>query len=139
MDFHPLNVIHRPGREAAVIDWDTADAGDPHADLATTAMLLRTASNPGESVWQKMLAASGRNLLNRFYLHECRKRMEFDEERFTFYAALAALRRRARFARILALGPGCVGAKPSLMTRHLQQDHLAALATYFRQLTGVGV
>ena len=36
LDFHPFNVIHRPGSFPVVLDWDAADIGDPHADIATT-------------------------------------------------------------------------------------------------------
>src|SRR5262249_3179572 len=47
LDFHPLNLIHRPRQQPAVLDWDTAAIGDPHADIATTLMLLRCATNVG--------------------------------------------------------------------------------------------
>jgi aminoglycoside phosphotransferase (APT) family kinase protein len=46
LDYHPLNVLTDGGRFTGVIDWSAAAAGDPRADFARTAALLRTASSP---------------------------------------------------------------------------------------------
>jgi aminoglycoside phosphotransferase (APT) family kinase protein len=46
-DYHPLNVLVERGRVTAVLDWLNADAGDPRADLARTAMLLTVPLLPG--------------------------------------------------------------------------------------------
>lgn len=43
LDYHPLNVMVDGGRIAAVLDWANARPGDPRADLARTAGILRFA------------------------------------------------------------------------------------------------
>jgi aminoglycoside phosphotransferase (APT) family kinase protein len=40
-DYHPLNVLAADGQLSAVIDWTNAFAGDPRADFARTASVLR--------------------------------------------------------------------------------------------------
>jgi aminoglycoside phosphotransferase (APT) family kinase protein len=48
LDFHPMNVLVADGRVSAVLDWTNARAGDPRADLARTASILRFAPlDPG--------------------------------------------------------------------------------------------
>jgi aminoglycoside phosphotransferase (APT) family kinase protein len=48
LDFHPMNVLVADGRISAVLDWANARAGDPRADLARTASILRFAPlDPG--------------------------------------------------------------------------------------------
>jgi hypothetical protein len=41
LDFHPMNVLVADGRVSAVLDWANARIGDPRADLARTASILR--------------------------------------------------------------------------------------------------
>ena len=43
LDFHPTNVLIANGRVSAVLDWANARLGDPRADLARTASILRFA------------------------------------------------------------------------------------------------
>jgi aminoglycoside phosphotransferase (APT) family kinase protein len=43
LDFHPMNVLVADGRVSAVLDWANARVGDPRADLARTASMLRFA------------------------------------------------------------------------------------------------
>jgi aminoglycoside phosphotransferase (APT) family kinase protein len=43
LDFHPMNVLVADGRISAVLDWANARIGDPRADLARTASILRFA------------------------------------------------------------------------------------------------
>lgn len=43
LDYHPLNVLVDGARIAAVIDWANANVGDPRADVARTAAILRFA------------------------------------------------------------------------------------------------
>jgi aminoglycoside phosphotransferase (APT) family kinase protein len=48
LDFHPRNVLVADGRVSAVLDWANARIGDPRADLARTASILRFAPlDPG--------------------------------------------------------------------------------------------
>jgi aminoglycoside phosphotransferase (APT) family kinase protein len=41
LDYHQANVLVRAGRVSAVLDWANARGGDPRADLARTASILR--------------------------------------------------------------------------------------------------
>ncbi len=41
LDYHPLNVLTDGERVTAVLDWANAHAGDPRADLARSATILR--------------------------------------------------------------------------------------------------
>jgi aminoglycoside phosphotransferase (APT) family kinase protein len=41
LDFHPMNVLIADCRVSGVLDWANARAGDPRADLARTASILR--------------------------------------------------------------------------------------------------
>jgi aminoglycoside phosphotransferase (APT) family kinase protein len=136
LDFHPLNLIHRKGQLPAVLDWDLADVGDPHADVATTIMFIRCAPNERQTLWERTIIATGRQILEWSYLHACRKRMVLDDQRLAYYLAWALLRRLARCGRILCAGPQVTGAKPSY-TRHLHRGHLRPLCENFRRLTGV--
>ena len=43
LDYHPLNVLVAEGQVTGVLDWANARAGDPRADLARTASILRFA------------------------------------------------------------------------------------------------
>ena len=46
LDYHPLNVLVDGDRITAVLDWANAKSGDPRADLARTASILRFAPLP---------------------------------------------------------------------------------------------
>jgi aminoglycoside phosphotransferase (APT) family kinase protein len=41
LDYHPMNVLVHQGHITAVLDWANARGGDPRADLARTASILR--------------------------------------------------------------------------------------------------
>ena len=138
LDFHPLNLIQRDDERLAVLDWDTADVGDPHADLGTTLLLLHCAPNEGKNRWERMLIASGRSILSTVYLADCRRQMHVDDVKLAYYEAWALLRRLIRYGKYLRAGPQTIGAKPSL-TRHLGRTHVESLGQRFQQLTGVAL
>jgi aminoglycoside phosphotransferase (APT) family kinase protein len=46
LDLHPMNVLVQGRRVTAVLDWPNARPGDPRADLARTASILRFAPFP---------------------------------------------------------------------------------------------
>jgi aminoglycoside phosphotransferase (APT) family kinase protein len=48
LDYHPLNVLVEGGEVSGVIDWANTRAGDPRADLARTAAILRFAPVPAD-------------------------------------------------------------------------------------------
>jgi aminoglycoside phosphotransferase (APT) family kinase protein len=66
LDFHPMNVLVADGRVSAVLDWANARAGDPRADLARTASILRFAPldpgvlRPPESLVRRLFIAGWR-------------------------------------------------------------------------------
>jgi aminoglycoside phosphotransferase (APT) family kinase protein len=61
LDLHPMNVLVEGSRVTAVLDWANARAGDPRADLARTASILRFAPLPVAA--PAPLAAAIRRLL----------------------------------------------------------------------------
>ena len=65
-DFHPGNILLSP-RGAIVIDWMDASAGNPLADVARTAVLLRLGVLPPGTIGRWLLE-SGRILFHRVYL-----------------------------------------------------------------------
>ena len=138
LDFHPLNLIQRDGHDLAVIDWDTADLGDPHADIATTLLLLRHAPNEGKNLWERLLIDVGRSILATVYLAICRRHMSIDDAKLAYYEAWAVLRRLVRYGEFLRAGPQTIGAKPSLC-KHLSRDHVETLGRRFERLTGVAL
>lgn len=71
-DFHPGNVLISPGG-AVVIDWMTACAGHPAADVARTRLLLSVGDPPGGFLL-RLLVFVMRGLLYRIYLSEYRRR-----------------------------------------------------------------
>lgn len=76
-DFWPGNVLWRDGRIAAVIDWEDARLGDPHADLAIGRLDQR---------WLFGDAASAA------FTEAYRERAPVDEERLALWDLRAALR-----------------------------------------------
>ncbi|MPW11046.1 phosphotransferase [Paraburkholderia sp. CNPSo 3155] len=62
-DFHPFNVLQDTGGGATLIDWMTAEMGDPLCDVARSIVRLRFAPAPGaisvapaENVMRRLLA-----------------------------------------------------------------------------------
>jgi aminoglycoside phosphotransferase (APT) family kinase protein len=138
LDFHPLNLIHRCGSPPVVLDWDSADVGDPHADIATTIMLIRCAPNEGKNGWERFMIGLGRDMVEFFYLCCLRRHMVLDEAKLAYYEAWAVLRRLCRYERLLKIGPEVVGTKPSF-TRHVRRDHVDTLCRHFGRVTGVRI
>jgi len=138
LDYHPLNLIRRPDGSLVVLDWTYSDVGDPHADVATTLMLMQCVPVHGKGLWERLAIVCGRPMLWWQYLRAYRRRAPLDPDKLAYYRAYAALRRLARYGRWLHAGPEVTGSKPSLLG-HLSPTHLAALADYFHQWTGVAV
>ncbi len=67
LDLHPMNVLIHGRRATAILDWANARSGDPRADLARTASILRFAPFPEKtpapvaSVLRRMLEAGWRH------------------------------------------------------------------------------
>lgn len=64
-----------------VIDWGGAARGDPHADVARTALVHRISpAPPGAPLLVRTLAPIGRALLRSGYLHAYRRRRPLDAD-----------------------------------------------------------
>jgi thiamine kinase len=72
-DLHPQNVICAPDGPR-VIDWQKATAGDPAADVARTALLLRYGRIDLGRLARYLPVDAGRAALARFYV-ECRRQL----------------------------------------------------------------
>jgi aminoglycoside phosphotransferase (APT) family kinase protein len=136
LDFHPINLIQRGDGTTVVLDWDTADVGDPHADFGTSAMLIHCAPVEGSTMWEQLAINSGHRLFGRVYLRACRALAKLDDRKLIFYQALAAMHRLCCSWRLISDGPQIRGAKPSL-DRQLSPIYLRALCRFFGQMTGV--
>jgi aminoglycoside phosphotransferase (APT) family kinase protein len=138
LDWHPLNLIRGADGGLTVLDWTEADVGDPHADLATTLLILECLPHPAGDLWGRAAVPVGRWLTRRGYLAAYRRERPVDGRRLTYYRAWAALRRLAVYGRWLRAGPASTGAKPSA-ARHLRPAHLRHLCRYFERFTGTRV
>lgn len=102
-DFHPENVILSP-RGPVVIDWETATAGNPLADVARSLVLFETAAlPPGSPLHLRMLVAVFRARLRATYLQRylqlCgRTRADVEGWKLPQRAALGAWRKTRGFA-----------------------------------------
>lgn len=138
LDYHPINVMVHDGRPPAVLDWSEADVGDRHADVATTVMLMRTASVEGIGFHERVLAPLTRWVLVRRYLKVYTRRLGLDVGRLRYYLAWAALRRLAICGMWLRAGPQSNGCKPSAVL-HVRTGYVGRLAEAFRRWSGVAV
>jgi thiamine kinase len=78
-DLHPGNVLGR-WRSPTIIDWGDASCGDPVADVARTALLLRVGEPPPGSPWLlRTLTSVGRRILRDGYLAAYRARRPIDD------------------------------------------------------------
>ncbi|MGE3806911.1 MAG: phosphotransferase [Gemmataceae bacterium] len=137
VDFHPLNLICT-GSGLVVLDWDSADVGDPWADVANTCMMIdcapALAAQAGYPRWALDLA---RGILRRRFLRAyCRLREGYERERFRYLQAWAALRRLCLHGRVLQAGPAVIGSMPTSLS-NLSQDYLDGLCRYFERRSGV--
>lgn len=66
-DFHPGNIIIS-AQGPVIIDWLTANRGNPLADVARTSLILRVGVPPGVGAVLRRLMLLGASLLNSIYL-----------------------------------------------------------------------
>jgi aminoglycoside phosphotransferase (APT) family kinase protein len=137
LDFHPLNII-RTAAELVVLDWSEADVGDPHADVATTLMMMECMPLPRWMPLHLPRVAVGRWLLIRGYLRAYGRHRELDPNTLRYYRALAAFHRLCRYGQWLCAGPLTTGNKPSSL-QYLTQAHCQTLERYFHKWTGVRI
>jgi aminoglycoside phosphotransferase (APT) family kinase protein len=137
-DWHPLNLIESANGDIGALDWSEADVGDPHADVASTLLLLRCVPVDCDRWWHSEVLPLGRWWMARRYLRTYRTCMPVDERRLHYYRAWAVLRRLADYGRWLTAGPASTGCKPDAL-RHLQPCHVTDLCHLFWRQTGVAV
>jgi aminoglycoside phosphotransferase (APT) family kinase protein len=138
MDFHPMNLIYLEDGSLAVVDWTEADVGDPHADVATTLMLMATVPVGPNTVMGHISTRLGRGILLRRYLRAYRRAEEVDPCKLAYYRAWAAVRRLCQYSRWLYSTPATNGCRPSA-AEHVSPQQLHTLEGYFRKWTGVVV
>jgi len=137
LDYHPLNLIC-DGDSLTVLDWTEVDVGDPHADVATTRMLMDCVPLVRPTPRERTTYWIGRGMLRRRYLRAYRRRLPLHRATLAYYQAWAALRRLCYYGRWLDAGPSSTGGKPSSI-RHLTQDLLDKLCDYFKKWSGARV
>jgi aminoglycoside phosphotransferase (APT) family kinase protein len=138
LDFHPFNLLQTPGGPLVVLDWNEADVGDYHADVAVTLTLLACFPLRPSFFLQAPVLWVGRHLLHWQYLLGYRLHRPLDPGKLAYYRGLAALHRICSYATWLRAGARASGYKPSSRWQ-LCPSHLQRLLTYFRQWTGVSV
>jgi aminoglycoside phosphotransferase (APT) family kinase protein len=138
LDWQPLNLIQADDGNLSVVDWADADVGDPHADLATTLLILECIPRGAQGLWEQVAVPAGRYLTRWGYYLAYGKQRPIDGQRLSYFRAWAALRRLARYGCWLRAGPACTGSKPSCL-QYLRPDHLQTLYRYFHRFTGVEI
>jgi aminoglycoside phosphotransferase (APT) family kinase protein len=137
LDFHPLNLIERADGSLAILDWTYADLGDPHADVATTLLLLECApveaNGPG-----RLIAGIGRGLLAALYRRAYQRLRPLNDGRLAYFRAWSALCRLVRYGRWLRSGPAVSGCQATLV-EHLAPAFLDSLGRAFRRWSGADV
>jgi len=136
LDFHPMNLIYKPDGSLAVLDWTEADFGDPHADVATSLMLMHAVRVGEETALGRSATSLGRGVLLRRYLRAYRRLEPVNETKLNYYRAWAAFRRLCRCLKCLHTVPGASEYRPSALKR-VDADHLHSLQEYFRKCTGI--
>jgi aminoglycoside phosphotransferase (APT) family kinase protein len=138
LDFHPANVMVPPGGPPVVLDWNEADVGDRHADVATTLMLMQTVPVETTAWHEPLLEPFARWFLVHRYLRLYQRQCPLDAGKLRYYLAWAILRRLGIYGMWLRSGPGSNGCKPCSLHR-VRPAHVADLAERFRHCTGVAV
>jgi aminoglycoside phosphotransferase (APT) family kinase protein len=138
LDFHPINVLVDEGRFRAVLDWNDSDVGDPHADVAVTLLLIRSAPVDVPALWHRLISPLVRLMLRRRYLRAYRRRLPLDPDRLAYYFAWAAFRRLLRWDMWLHATPRVTGSKPSAM-RYLCPEQVNFVRDSFHRWAGVAV
>jgi aminoglycoside phosphotransferase (APT) family kinase protein len=138
LDFHPVNLMFGRWHCNAVLDWSESDVGDPHLDVATTIVLIRSAPVEVPAPLQPLTAAPARTLLWRLYRNAYRRRLPLDPQRLRYFLAWAAFRRLCNWGRWLRVGPQVMGNKPSSI-RYVSASRVRLLRRFVRRWSGVDV
>ncbi len=137
LDWHPLNVLDCPDGLYA-LDWAESAVGDRHADVAVALMTLRCLPAPPPACWQRPFVPLVRKIFAARYLRVYHRLLPLDQRRLTYYGALAALNRLARYGRWRSVGAANTGCKPSAL-RYASREQCEVLGSYFARHSGVRV
>ena len=139
MDYHPQNVIVRGVRVTGVIDWVSADRGDRHLCVATTAVILASSAMDYPR-WMRDNAAGNslRALFTALYIPLYQTLAPMDWERFRYCQAVAALQRLAMFGIMRARGPAAAGFRPEAIA-NVTPGVIRLLARYTARKAGLPV
>jgi uncharacterized protein (TIGR02172 family) len=94
-DFHPGNIIIS-AQGPVIIDWTTANRGNPLADVARTSLILRVGVPPGVGAVLRRLMLLGASLLNSIYLKRYAQVGLFSPEEMNKWLPLMASARLAQ-------------------------------------------
>jgi len=80
-DLHPGNMIETPDARHVIIDWSNACAGDPHADVARTELMIKLGDPPpGAPIVIRVMAGVARGLLGSAIRRGYRGVRDIDED-----------------------------------------------------------
>lgn len=124
-DFHPWNVLMRPGGQPSVIDWTSAEVTDSRFDLAWTLLLVSTGRHPSvrDAVLTEYVRLSGGPVAD-----------------LGFFEAAASLRRIFSMVVSMSHGSEVFGMRPGAEAQ-IQRSlaHLRAVYQLFQARTGLRI
>jgi aminoglycoside phosphotransferase (APT) family kinase protein len=137
MDYHPLNALVKGARITGIIDWVSAETGDRHLDVATTAAILSCHTMENPSWLRDNLAGNSlRRLYNGLYVALYHAMMPLDFARLRYCQGLAAIFRLSTLGMMLGRGAESVGYRAEAVSEVTRPvlDVLARYATRKCQL-----
>ncbi len=139
MDYHPLNVLVKGAHVTGVIDWVSAECGDRHLDVATTATILSCHAME-HPAWLRdnNTGNSLRQLYNALYLALYHAMMPLDFARLRYYQGLAAMLRLSTLGMMRSSGAESVGYRAEAV-REVNRPVLELLARYATRKCGVPI
>ena len=105
-DMHPLNVLVARDGTTTVIDWTDVALGDPHGDVARTALLFEVARVATSAPLERAALGATGGWMRTTYLDRYRARRPLDDERLRRWQAVHALH---GWGQVLALHAGLFG------------------------------
>jgi aminoglycoside phosphotransferase (APT) family kinase protein len=139
MDYHPLNVLVSGGRISGVIDWVSAETGDRHLDVATTATILSCHAMDNPKWLRDNLAGNNlRRLYSGLYHALYHTLMPLDFARLRYCQAVASIHRLSILGMMIGPGAESVGYRAEAAT-DVTQPVLQLLARYASRKCGIPI
>ena len=130
LDSHPLNVLVKGARISGIIDWVSAETGDRHLDVGTTATILSCHTMENPSWLRDNLAGNSlRRLYNGLYVAMYHAMMPLDFARLRYCQGLAAIFRLSTLGMMLNRGAESVGYRAQAVSE-VSAPVLQVLARY---------